>query len=195
MVNTWSHSTISQAAHLTLINSSLFSIPTYFLCLFLIPNSIMDSISKLACKFLWGWNGEGKSFHTVGWNTVITSKSEEGLGLKNLRLANTALLSKHLFSILNQNKKNWITLFHRNYPKCSLWNIKAYSKTSWFYKFISTIVDLLKNNFNPRQTNFLNDPWILTFLFLVNPPISMSTLWRTSLGLILSLMVLSILIW
>lgn len=65
-INSWYRLSISFAGHMVLINSSIFSLPTYLLSMFLIPDSILEKISKLAKNFLWGRNGNRSGFHTIG---------------------------------------------------------------------------------------------------------------------------------
>lgn len=53
-ISNWNHNHISQAGRIILLNTSIFSLPVYYLSIFYLPNSILDSISKLARNFLWG---------------------------------------------------------------------------------------------------------------------------------------------
>ena len=50
---------------ITLIQSSLSHIPSYFLSLFKIPVSIASKIEKLQKDFLWLRAGEGKKDHLI----------------------------------------------------------------------------------------------------------------------------------
>lgn len=77
-MNNWSHSPISQAGQVTLLNSSLFFLPTYLISISFLPDFILDSIDKLACNFLWGRNGKGGGFNSIGWHVFTLNKSEGG---------------------------------------------------------------------------------------------------------------------
>ena len=48
----WKRSYLSKRGRLTLIKSTLSSLPTYFLSLFAIPSSVAHRIEKLQCDFL-----------------------------------------------------------------------------------------------------------------------------------------------
>jgi hypothetical protein len=68
----------------------------YYLSLFLIPACVANSIEKLKRDFLWGGIGEEFKYHLVNWAKVCFPIFEGGLGIRNLRMFNRALLGKWL---------------------------------------------------------------------------------------------------
>jgi hypothetical protein len=88
----WQRMYLSKGGRVTLIKSTLSSLPTYFLSLFPMPNSVAMRIDKIQRDFLWGGMGEGKKFHLVNWSQICQPLKLGGLGFKNLRLFNQALL-------------------------------------------------------------------------------------------------------
>ena len=68
----------------TLINSVLMSIVQYHLSCYLVPDTILDFISKLARTFLWNKSGNRSGINLIGWNRAMTSKIKGGLGIHNL---------------------------------------------------------------------------------------------------------------
>ena len=64
----WQHMYLSKGGRITLIKSTLSSLPTYFMSLFPIPASVALRIDKIQRNFLWGGMGEGKKFHLVNWS-------------------------------------------------------------------------------------------------------------------------------
>ena len=93
----WQRMYLSKGGRVTLIKSTLSSLPTYYLSLFPIPKSVALRIDKIQRDFLWGGMGEGKKFHLVNWNQVCQPLSSGGLGFRNLRVFNRALLGKWLW--------------------------------------------------------------------------------------------------
>ena len=57
----WKNTFLSLGGRITLIQSSLSHIPSYFLSFFKIPVSIASKIEKLQRDFLWSGAGEGKN--------------------------------------------------------------------------------------------------------------------------------------
>jgi hypothetical protein len=69
---------------LTMINSTLSSLPMYFLSLFPIPVGVANRLEKLQRDFLWGGIGDEFKFHLVNWHTICSSKVLGGLGVRNM---------------------------------------------------------------------------------------------------------------
>jgi hypothetical protein len=61
----WKRLYLSKGGRVTLIKSTLSSIPTYFLSLFPIPMSVAHKIEKLQQDFLWGGLEDDHKFHLV----------------------------------------------------------------------------------------------------------------------------------
>uniref|UniRef100_A0A2N9IL89 Reverse transcriptase zinc-binding domain-containing protein n=1 Tax=Fagus sylvatica TaxID=28930 RepID=A0A2N9IL89_FAGSY len=93
----WKKLYLSKGGRLTLLKSTLSSLPTYFLSLFTIPVSVAHRIERLQRNFLWGGMGEEFKHHLMGWDKVCTPKEKGGLGVRNLTLFNKALLGKWLW--------------------------------------------------------------------------------------------------
>ncbi|RVW57289.1 putative ribonuclease H protein [Vitis vinifera] len=81
-----------QSGRITLIKSTLASMPLYQLSLFHMPKIVTRRLEKLQRDFLWeGGNMERKT-HLVNWEMVCADKENGGLGLRKLVLLNKALL-------------------------------------------------------------------------------------------------------
>uniref|UniRef100_A0A2N9G0Y7 Uncharacterized protein n=1 Tax=Fagus sylvatica TaxID=28930 RepID=A0A2N9G0Y7_FAGSY len=79
----WKKLYLSKGGRLTLLKSTLSSLPTYFLSLFTIPKHVVERIEKLQCNFLWGVLRDGFKHHlmrqfgieeTLLWRRVIAEK-------------------------------------------------------------------------------------------------------------------------
>ena len=93
----WKKLYLSKGGRVTLIKSTLSNLPTYFLSLFPIPASVANRIARLQRDFLWGGLGDEPKFHLVDWSRVCSPLSSGGLGIRNLRTFNFALLGKWLW--------------------------------------------------------------------------------------------------
>jgi len=88
---------LSKGGRLTLINSTLSSLPTYFLSLFPIPVGVANRLEKFQRDFLWGGIGNEFKFHLVNWHAICSSKVSGGLGVRNMVMFNKALMGKWLW--------------------------------------------------------------------------------------------------
>jgi hypothetical protein len=70
----WKRLYLSKGGRLTLINSTLSSLPIYFLSLFLIPVRVANRLEKLKRNFLWGGIGDEFKFHLVNWSMICSSE-------------------------------------------------------------------------------------------------------------------------
>ena len=93
MVRLFNQKHSSKGGKITLIKSTLSSLPTYFLSLFPIPVDIAIRIERLQKEFSMGGIVESPKFRLVKWPRFVLPCS---LGIRNLRAFNQALLGKWL---------------------------------------------------------------------------------------------------
>ena len=90
----WKRQYISKGGRLTLIRSTLSSMPIYLMSLFYLPRKVRLRLEKIQRDFLWGGGALNQKPHLVRWNLVCLEKRKGGLGVRNLTLMNSALLCK-----------------------------------------------------------------------------------------------------
>ena len=103
----WKSFYLSKGDRLTLLKSTLSSLPTYYLSLFTIPISVANRIEKIQCNFLWGRYGEGGTHHLVNWDVVCSPINYGGLGVRKIAVFNKALLGKWLWRFCIEESKLW----------------------------------------------------------------------------------------
>ena len=74
----WKKMYLSKGGKLTLLKSTLSSLPTYYLSLFTIPTHVANKIERVQRYFLWG---DSKT-HLVGWDKVCAPLENGGLGVR-----------------------------------------------------------------------------------------------------------------
>ncbi|GKU89787.1 hypothetical protein SLEP1_g3881 [Rubroshorea leprosula] len=90
----WNGQNLSLGGRITLLNSVLSSLPMYLMSAYKIPKGIFSSLDKIHMNFLWGGMRERKKISWVNWERVCRKKEYGGLGVKDLRNFNMALLGK-----------------------------------------------------------------------------------------------------
>ncbi|RVW50024.1 Retrovirus-related Pol polyprotein from transposon RE1 [Vitis vinifera] len=103
----WKRQYISKGGRITLIKSTLASIPIYLLSLIRIPKVVAKRIEKIQRDFLWeGGSLEGK-VHLINWQVVCSPKEEGGLGIRKIELLNKTLLGKWVWRYAYEKDNLW----------------------------------------------------------------------------------------
>jgi hypothetical protein len=118
-LSSWKMWYLSKGGRVTHIKSTLSNLPTYLLSLFPIPARVAKRIEKLQRDFLWGGMGNEFKYHLVSWDKVCSPISEGGLGIRNLRAFNRALLGKWLWCFGSKRDACWRVVVNSKYG--SLW--------------------------------------------------------------------------
>ena len=95
-ISNWSYRFLTLGVSLTLIKTTLQSIPIYWCSLVKLPVSVISSIQKKIFHFLWtGLNVERK-FHFAPSEILASPTDQGGWGIKNLSLFNLHFVSNPL---------------------------------------------------------------------------------------------------
>ncbi|KAK4402922.1 hypothetical protein Sango_1032900 [Sesamum angolense] len=89
----WHEKTLSQAGKTVLIQSVVQAILSYVMSCFKLPRTLLQEFQTLAANFFWH-NGDRRRIHWLAWDKMCRSKLESGLGFRNLKAFNLALLAK-----------------------------------------------------------------------------------------------------
>ena len=103
----WKRQYISKGGRITLINSTLASMPLYQLSLFCMPKIVARRLEKLQRDFLWGGGNMERKAHLVNWEMVCAGKEKGGFGLRKLVLLNKALLGKWVWRFALAKDELW----------------------------------------------------------------------------------------
>ncbi|GKU98552.1 hypothetical protein SLEP1_g11544 [Rubroshorea leprosula] len=103
----WRGRYLSLGGRITLINSVLSSLPVFWMSMYMIPKGTILLLDKIRRKFLWGGAEGGKKINWVKWENVCKEKQLGGLGVKDLRKFNLALLGKWWGRLVRDDKGLW----------------------------------------------------------------------------------------
>ena len=132
----WKRLYLSNGGRLTLLKSTLSSLPTYYLSLFTIPKAVVTRLERIQRNFLWGSIVECFKFPLVAWEKVCLPHELGGLGVRKLVPFNQALLGKWLWRYghetsclwrrviamkYGERKRAWCTRACSRAPGCGLW--------------------------------------------------------------------------
>ena len=103
----WKRLYLSKGGRLTLLKSTLSSLPTYYLSLFTIPVAVADRLERIQRNFLWGSSEECFKNSLVAWEKVCSPLEMGGLGVRKLGHFNQALLGKWLWRFGQEGTSLW----------------------------------------------------------------------------------------
>jgi len=101
-LSVWKGRFLSLAGKTCVIKSVLTAIPLFYLSVFKAPESVYKSITSIQRKFLWGWGKEKRTISWVSWGDLCKTKEEGGLGMKDIKKFNYALLAKWRWRFISQ---------------------------------------------------------------------------------------------
>ena len=103
----WKRLYLSKGGTLTLLKSTLSSLPAYCLSLFTIPKVMATRLERIQRNFLWGSSIECFKYLLVAWEKVCLRHEFGGLGIWNLAYFNQALLGKWLWRVGHETTHLW----------------------------------------------------------------------------------------
>ena len=75
----WKRQYISKGGRITLIKSTLASMPLYQLSMFRVPKIVARRLEKLQRDFLWGRGNMERKAHLVNWEWCVRVRRRGGL--------------------------------------------------------------------------------------------------------------------
>ncbi|GAV92910.1 zf-RVT domain-containing protein, partial [Cephalotus follicularis] len=160
-VNSWVCKALSFAGRLQLVIATLFSMQTYWCSTLLLPMSTIKDCESIFRKFLWGGHGRGK----VRWAEVCKPLNEGGLGIKDLKMWNKALILKQIWSVL-MDQSLWAKWCHAYLlQKFNFWTAPTTGLLSWSWRQILMLRPLAKEHIiyscgNGERFSLWYDPWL-----------------------------------
>ncbi|KAL4609845.1 hypothetical protein ACB092_08G010100 [Castanea dentata] len=141
----WKRMYLSKGGKVTLIKSSLSSLPTYFLSLLPLPGKVAKRMKKLHRDFLWNEIGGESKIHLVNWAKFCKPLQVGGLGIRRLGSFNFVLLGKWMWRYGMETDVLWRRVIEAKYGNIwgSWYMKKRYIRSGWlnFSKLLVYDVD------------------------------------------------------
>lgn len=106
---------MSQASRGILIQSVLSALPSFIMQTVDVPVSILNDMEKHMRSFFWNEVTGEKHMHFLAWDKICKPKNQGGLGFKNLRKMNLALLTKLGLQMLIHRDRLWVKMLWAKY--------------------------------------------------------------------------------
>ncbi|XP_045797508.1 uncharacterized protein LOC123891638 [Trifolium pratense] len=162
----WKEKNLSFAGRGTLIKAVAQAIPTYIMSCFLIPKGVCEQLERMICNFWWGSTTDLRKIHWMKWSKVCTQKKSGGLGFRNLRAFNEALLAKQGWRLItNPTSLVAQVLKEKYYPNEGFLNAKHKQMISYTWRSITQASWVLQKGCywtigSGHDINIWDDKWI-----------------------------------
>nr|XP_051228987.1 uncharacterized protein LOC127346758 [Lolium perenne] len=141
----WNEKYMSGAAKEALIKSVAQSISNYAMSVFKFPMGLCDDMSQIIREFWWGDEDNKRKVHWLSWDKITKSKNMGGMGFKDLRMFNQALLARQAWRLIQFPESLCARLLKAKYYPSGQLIDTAFSKSvSPCWQGISYGLELLK---------------------------------------------------
>jgi len=140
---------LNHAGRLTYIQSVLSSIPVYYMSTILFSKTFIEDLTTIIKRFWWSGIQEESStkpIHFRSWEDICQTKTNGGLGIRNLHLVNKSLIMNAAYNIVtNKNPLLSAVIKAKYYPNSSFWTVSNSATKSAFWSSILQILQVRKD--------------------------------------------------
>jgi hypothetical protein len=142
------------------------AIPVYVMGVFKLPDGVCEELTKIIRNFWWGSDNGKRKVHWKAWSQLTKSKNAGGLGFRDMKAFNQALLARQAWRLID----NPVSLCARvlkakYYPNGCLMDTVFSGNASPTWRAIEHGLELLKEGLvwrigNGTRVRIWRDPWI-----------------------------------
>ncbi|XP_031121085.1 uncharacterized protein LOC116024331 [Ipomoea triloba] len=164
-IGSWNKGLISRAGKEVLLKSVAQSMPTFSMSVFMLPHSVCQSIERVMNRYWWGSGGD-RSIHWMAWDQLCVPKKYGGLGFKDLRAFNLAMLGKQAWRFLTNPQSLVARIYKaRYYPKTTFVDATIGGCPSFCWRSIMAAHELICSGVrrrigNGNTTLIWGHPWL-----------------------------------
>ena len=162
----WSEQYMSSGNKEILIKSVAQAIPAYVMSVFKLPASVCDDLTRMIRQYWWGVENGKKKMAWMSWDKLRLPKPMGGMGFRDMRAFNQALLAKQAWRLLDRPDSLCARLLKaKYYPSGQLLDTVFPGSGSEVWKGILHGLELVKKGVIWRVGNGMKirtwrDPWL-----------------------------------
>jgi hypothetical protein len=162
----WGDNHLTQAAKEVFIKSIAQALPIYIMGVFKLPFGLCDELTRMIRNYWWGEENGKRKMHWMAWEYMMRNKNRGGIGFRDLRLFNQALLARQAWRLVQNPQSLCARVLKAKYfPNGSLLDTIFTGNASATWQALVHGLALLKKGIIWRVGNGANirawrDPWI-----------------------------------
>lgn len=165
-VSGWKEKILTPAGKEILIKSVAQAVPSCTMSCFLLPKKLCDELTSVVRQFWWGQTGNEKKIAWLNWDTMCLPKNRGGLGFRDLRSFNLALLAKQGWRLLTNSNSLFSRVYKAKYfPHCSFTEATLGRNPSYVWRSIMAAQSIVQRGIrwqvgNGDKIRVWHDKWI-----------------------------------
>ncbi|KAK5786023.1 hypothetical protein PVK06_040648 [Gossypium arboreum] len=153
-INSWKKRLLSFEGKEVFIKAALQSIPTYAMLIFLAPKGVIDDIQAMLSRTWWSGKDKGRFWTMIPCKTLCKPKGMGGLGIRDVKLFNLALLGRQVWRLLNNTDSLCFKVLSSKYfPDGNIFHAKKVDKASFTWSSIAKAVEAFQDGFGWQVGN------------------------------------------
>ncbi|CAN0919033.1 LINE-1 reverse transcriptase homolog [Linum grandiflorum] len=166
-LQSWHSRKLSNGGKEVLIKAVIQALPAYSMNVFLLPDRLITELERMMNAFWWGskkYTGRGISWRK--WKKLTVQKEHGGLGFRDLRGFNLAMLGKQAWRLLSKPDSLVARLYKAKYfPTRDILMAELGPKPSFAWRSLWSSLELVRKGYRWRIGNGLHtriglDPWL-----------------------------------
>jgi hypothetical protein len=165
-LSSWAERCMSGGAKEVLIKFIARAILTFVMGAFKLPAKLCDEITQLIRRFWSGEESEKRKAHWVAWDNLTRPKSQGGMGFRDMKKFNQALLARQAWTLIQHLDSLCAKLLKARYYQIGdIVDTVFPSEASPTWKGVEHGFELLKKGIIWRigsgsKVNIWRDPWV-----------------------------------
>lgn len=161
----WKAKELSYGGREIMIKSVVQAIPSYVMSCFLLPIQFCNKVNSHIRRFWWSGDPTESKIHWIKGEELCKPKWQGGMGFRDLRDFNLALLAKQAWRIINNPNAYWVRMLKGIYfPRTDFLNASRGARPSWIWSSLCQGRSLLEKGLrwqvnSGTQVKFWHDKW------------------------------------
>ena len=164
--NSWSAKLLSKGGKEVQIKSIAQAVPSYVMSCYLLPQGITQNLTSVVSRYWWSTKQNNRGRHWIPWDKICLPLECGGLGFRNFRDFNLALLAKQMWRLLKfPHSLLARVLKGRYYRHSNPMAVSTAHNPSYGWRSITAARPLLQQGLRKRigngyDTKVWEEPWI-----------------------------------